>query len=242
MRIYDLLRVGIPQVLTGSRIAFGAAAAIAVSRGDAYLAATLVTLGAVTDGLDGAAARWLGGGTSFGIWFDYFSDYVCYIVAPWTLARLLVAPAGPAVEALLAMPLATGAIRYARNGITLAAGPQAPDLPGLGTVFVAFVPVTAVFLEAPPRAFAGGPGIFVAMIVTFSLMMNAPLRFPKLAKARGVSPAVLILLAVQPFWMTRAIAAATLAIGVAYVLVSTLRWRARPPARGPHTSSTRRTT
>lgn len=241
MRFNHLVRVGIPQVLTGSRIAFGAAAIIAVSHGNAHLAATLITLGAVTDGLDGPAARWLGGGTTFGIWFDYFSDYVCYIIAPWVLSRLLLPDAGALVEGVLAIPLVTGAIRYARNGLALnTGGPQVPELPGLGTVFYAFVPVTAVFLDAPPAAFAWGPGVFVGMIVTFAVLMNVPLRFPKLATARWASPAVLVLLAVQPFWMTRPIAAATLVIGVGYVLAAAVRPRVVPSAHAPHVSSTAR--
>ncbi len=235
----DLVRVGVPQALTGSRIAFGAAAVVAASRGNAYLAATLITLGAVTDGLDGAAARWLGGGTPFGIWFDYFSDYVCYVMAPWMLSRLLVGGAGPALEAALALPLATAAIRYARNGgILSAAGSNVPDLPGLGTVFYAFVPVTAVFLGVSPAALPSGMPVFVAMLLAFSALMNAPVRFPKLGKLRGASPLVLVLLSIQPFWMTRAIAMATLVIGLSYVLLG-LRPGSRAAARGSQTSRTR---
>lgn len=242
MRFNDLLRVGIPQLLTASRIVFGAAAVIAASRGETYRAATFITMGAVTDGLDGAAARWLGGGTSFGIWFDYFSDYVCYIIAPWTLARAVLPPSGAVAEALLAVPLVTGAVRYARNGMVLdVARPRVPDLPGLGTVFFAFVPVTAVFLDVAPPAFAWGPVVFLGMIIAFSALMNAPVRFPKLTKARWASPVVLLLLAIQPFWLTRPIAAAALVIGVGYVLVAVLRPGAFAAADGPHISSTRST-
>ena len=220
------IRILFPQVLTGSRIVFGAGAAVAVSRGDAYLAATLITLGSVTDGLDGAAARWLGGTTSFGIWFDYFSDYVCYVVAPWLLSRLLVGTPGTVGEAALAVPLVTAAIRYSRNGRTLgAASPRVPDLPGLGTVFFAFVPVTAVFLDVDPHAFAWGDAVFLGTIVIFSALMNAPVRFPKLTKLRGASPLVLVLLAIEPFWMTKPIAGATLVIGISYVLLAAARDR-----------------
>lgn len=218
----------VPQALTGSRILLGAAALVAVSHGDLHLAATLITLGAVTDGLDGAAARWLGGGTLFGIWFDYFSDYVCYIAAAWALSRSLLGEPGYIAEAALAVPLITAAIRYARNGVRLAvSAPEVPPLPGLGTVFFTFVPVTVVFLGVHPPQYRWGAAVFLLMILAFSVLMNAPVRFPKLTRLKGASPAVLILLAVQPFWMTRTIAGATLVIGLAYVLVGVFLGAAR---------------
>jgi len=231
-----LARIGVPQALTLCRLACGAGSIVAVARGDAYLAATMITLGAVTDGLDGAAARWLGAVTTFGIWFDYLSDYACYIVAPWCLARLLVPGMGLFGEMAFAVPLIAGAIRYARNGVVLGdAGPHVPELAGLGTVFFAFVPVTAVFLDVDPAASQWSAVVFVGMILVFSALMNAPIRFPKLTKFRGASPAVLILLAIEPFWMTRVIAGATLVIGVSYVIL------AARIARGAQTSQTSRT-
>ena len=50
----------IPHLFTGGRLMLGTAALIAAIEGQLYVAATLVTLGAVTDGLDGFAARRLG--------------------------------------------------------------------------------------------------------------------------------------------------------------------------------------
>ncbi len=43
------------------------------------VAATFITLGAVTDGLDGWAARRLGVSSPFGALFDYFCDYLCFV-------------------------------------------------------------------------------------------------------------------------------------------------------------------
>ena len=55
-------------------------------------------------------------------------------------------------ETLLALPLATGAFRYARSGVRVTASPgEVGVLPGLGTIFFAFVSVTAVYLDAVPR-------------------------------------------------------------------------------------------
>jgi CDP-diacylglycerol--serine O-phosphatidyltransferase len=217
----------IPQVLTGTRLIFGAAALIAALDGDLWQAATLVTLGAVTDGLDGPVARALGASSPFGALFDYFSDYLCYIVAPWALARALVerlAGVGPMVEVLLALPLLTGAIRYARNGV-LVTGPtqEVRDLPGLGTVFFAFVGVTAVFAEADTWL----PGVHLARLVvvlvtTFSIMMIVPVQYPKFSRLPGASPLVLVLLCCLPFVGTRAIAVATFVLGMLYALTAWL--------------------
>ena len=76
-----------PQLLTASRLVIGTAALIAAIDGRLYMAATLICLGAVTDGLDGFLARRFDAASAFGALFDYFADYVCYVVAPWAMAR-----------------------------------------------------------------------------------------------------------------------------------------------------------
>jgi CDP-diacylglycerol--serine O-phosphatidyltransferase len=191
-------------------------ALVAALDGRAFASATLITMGAVTDGLDGPLARRLGAASPFGALFDYFADYVCYIVAPWGLTRTLV-PSAPAV--VLALPLLTAAVRYARNGVavTVPAGAN-HELPGLGTVFFAFVPATAVFLDA--TASLGTQRLAAVVLVlttTFSVLMVAPVRYPKLAARRGLLPAVLALLGLMPFWGTRVIAAAAVLLGLSYV-------------------------
>jgi CDP-diacylglycerol---serine O-phosphatidyltransferase len=145
-------RVAAPQILTAARLVLGAGALAAAADGRLITAATLITLGTFTDGLDGPLARRLGVATPFGALFDYFADYVCYIVAPWGLARALV-PSAPAL--VMALPFLTGAARYARNGVTVtAAGGAVDELPGLGTVFFAFVLGLCYVVAAP---FAAGP-------------------------------------------------------------------------------------
>ncbi len=222
-----MVRTLVPQLLTGSRLVLGGAALIAAIEGDLQLAASLITLGAVTDGLDGPVARALGASSPFGALFDYFSDYLCYIVAPWALSRALVARGagvGPGVEVLLALPLLTGAVRYARNGALVAVSArEVRDLPGLGTVFFAFVSVTAVFTDAATwLTGAQLAAIIVALVTAFSLLMVVPLRYPKLTTLRGASPVVLVLLACMPFLGTKAIAAATFVLGMVYALTAWL--------------------
>jgi CDP-diacylglycerol--serine O-phosphatidyltransferase len=213
------VRGSVPQTLTAVRVVLGALALGAAADGRLFTSATLITLGAVTDGLDGPLARRLGVATPFGALFDYFADYVCYVVAPWGLTRALV-PAAPDIA--LALPLFTGAVRYARNGVVVSAAPSdVRELPGLGTVFFAFVPVTAVFLDAGASlGVERMSAVVLALATTLSVLMLVPVRYPKLAAWRGLSPAVLALLSLMPFWGTRAIAAATVCLGISYVVAA----------------------
>jgi phosphatidylserine synthase len=81
-----LVRFAVPQLLTATRLVLGTVALISAMDGRTYMAATMITSGAVTDGLDGFVARRLDATSPFGALFDYFADYVCYVVAPWAVA------------------------------------------------------------------------------------------------------------------------------------------------------------
>ena len=209
-----------PQLLTALRLLLGLWALVAALDGRLFLAATLITFGGVLDGLDGFAARTLGSATQFGALFDYFADYLCFVVAPWAVARALLASEPSALQdAVLALPVLMAAIRYARNVPLLGSG----DLPGLGTVFFAFVCVAAVFLDA--EATIGFSNLLVVLpgfIVIFSLLMVAPIRYPKITQFAGMSPVVLVLLALMPFVATKLLAGAMLTLGLLYAAVAPL--------------------
>jgi CDP-diacylglycerol--serine O-phosphatidyltransferase len=208
------------NAVTLVRVPLGAAALIASLDGHLSAAATLITVCAVLDGVDGKVARWLAATSPFGALFDYFCDYLCFIVAPWALTRALVGASGGAADVILILPLLAGAARYARSGVIVASrDEEVQDLPGLATMFFAFVGVVAVFLDlraalAPRIADAA----VVVTAVVMSLLMIAPVRYPKLTAFPGVSPTVLVLLAAMPIVGTRIIASAAVVIGFAYVL------------------------
>jgi CDP-diacylglycerol---serine O-phosphatidyltransferase len=224
------LRAAVPQVLTGSRVAAGAAAVIMAQDGRFYAAAALITIGAVTDVLDGLLARRLGVASALGALFDTFSDYLCFIVAPWALTRALLAADGSLLqEGLIGLPLLTGALRYARNSLLIVTQDrEVHELPGLATVFFAFLPVVAVFLDA--KALIGEPqlsAILTFLIVVFSLLMIASVRYPKLTKVRGMTTVVLVPLVVMPFLGTRVLAGIMLVVGLLYVALAHLFVRGR---------------
>ena len=228
------LRVIAPQVVTGSRVVFGAAAVVTAADGRLHTAAALITLGAVTDVLDGLLARRLGVASAFGALFDTFTDYFCFVVAPWALTRALVGAGGGLVqESLLGLPLLTGALRYARNSLLIVArDAEVRELPGLATVFYAFLPVAAVFLDA--TLLVGGARLSAALtflVVAFSLLMVTSVRYPKLNNFRGLSAPVLVLLVVMPFAGTRILAGVMFVAGLLYVGLAPLLARRRRPGR-----------
>jgi len=226
---------GLPHLLTASRVVVGALALIAATEGQFKDAAALITIAAVIDGLDGKLARWLDASSPFGGVFDYFCDYLCFLVAPWALTRgLLGSDRGALAESVLMLPLVTGAIRYARNSLLVTSQrDEVRQLPGLGTVFFAFVSVVAVFLDAPVRLAPNQLSVtLLAMTALFSALMVAPLEYPKLSNFRGASPAVLVLLGLMPFTGTAGIALAALVIGSAYVVLGPLFPRGRHARRG----------
>ena len=230
---FHRLRVGVPQVLTGSRVVFGAAAVIAASDGRLYPAAALITLGAVTDVLDGLLARRLHVASAFGALFDTFTDYLCFVVAPWALTRALIPADGRLIqEALIGLPLLTAAVRYARNSLLIVAqADEVRELPGLATVFFAFLPVTAVFLDALASiGEARFSAALTVLVVAFSLLMITPVRYPKLTSFRWLSTPVLVSLLAMPVLGTRFLAGIMLIAGLLYVALAHMFTRRRPDA------------
>ena len=218
-------RLAIPQLVTVGRLVLGAVALISALGGDSYEAATFITLAAVLDGIDGWLARTLAAATPFGALFDYFADYLAFVIAPWALTRTLLShPLDAWQEALLALPLACAAVRYARNGARLIApAGHIGALPGIGTVFFAFLSVTAVFLDVPARVdLATLRAVAPATAAVFGLLMIAPVPYPKLSRFRGAPAVVVVLLALMPFVGTKVLAATTVVLGLCFMALGPL--------------------
>jgi len=214
------LRLAVPQVLTGARVVLGAAAIVSIPRGQYYLAAVLITFGAVTDVLDGFVARRLGTASAFGALFDTFTDYLCFVVAPWALTRVLVGADGNIwLDVLVGLPLLTGAIRYARNSLIIATQKdEFRELPGLATVFFAFLSVATVFLDA--KAFIGETLLsrfLTFLVVVFSVLMVTSVRYPKITNFRAMTVPFTVLLVAMPFFGTRILALVMVILGLLYV-------------------------
>lgn len=226
----------VPQAFTASRILFAGSAIFASIFVETNLAATLITLGAVTDGLDGPIARKLGVTSEFGALFDYFSDYLCYIVAPSILSFVVVnKPGDPLSITILGLPLLAGAIRYARNGLRLRNENFAEvGYPGLGTVIYAFFIVTLTFIR--PEEFVGPvllSRVILSIVLLVSCLMVLPVRYPKLLKYKWISCIILPGFVLMPFFFTRTLAAITLALGCVYTFVSPFFMNQGSPVSAP---------
>jgi CDP-diacylglycerol--serine O-phosphatidyltransferase len=233
-----LLKLAVPHALTASRIAFGAAAITSIPQGKYYLAAMLITFGAVTDVFDGLLARRLGTASAFGALFDTFTDYLCFVVAPWALTRSLLRAEGDLwIELLIGLPLLTGAIRYARNSLIIAKQDgEMRELPGLATVFFAFLPVAAIFTDA--FSIVGEirmQVILMSLVVLFSLLMVTSVRYPKLPNFRALTAMITVALIAMPFIGTRPLALIMVAAGLLYIVFAPLLIRAKalPSYTGP---------
>ncbi len=215
----SILAFGTVQSCTGARIALAGGAVLATQAGQLDWAATLITLGIVTDGCDGVLARWLKTESDFGALFDYFADYFCYIIAPWLVTCAILKPSNGFTMVVCAIPLMTGAIRYSRNGNRLRCESfEQLGFPGLLTVFYTLFVVCMVFLQLPPEGLTGTA--IVVVIAGFSCMMVAPVRYPKLTRFKWVFALVYASLTIMPFFLTRPLAVAVLVLVLAYVLVS----------------------
>jgi CDP-diacylglycerol--serine O-phosphatidyltransferase len=219
------LSFGIPQLFTAARIILAGWALSASIANQLQLAASLITFGAVTDGLDGIAARKLRSVTEFGALFDYFADYLCYIVAPWILStKLLPDVSSPLAGLALGLPLLTGAVRYARNGrLVRTEDFEQVGFPGLGTVFYACLIVGWTFL-----GLAGNQMNTVLCLVVTALcvLMVTPVRYPKLVTSKLVFFPVLLGLLLMPLVLTKYLAALTLVLVGAYVVLGPVVLRA----------------
>lgn len=229
-RFLSTLRFCIPQSITALRLILGAAALYLACRDNPAQAVTLIVLGVITDGADGALARRLGVEGDFGALFDYFADYLCYIVAP--VALVIFVPddeMGPLHLLAISLPLLTAALRYARmDGLRRDGSCHGNGYPGVATVFYACF-VSAWMLLGwqgfiPTSLF--NPGLFWGSMILSALMV-APLCYPKLVRFKGVMLPVVVGLGIMPFVWTTVLALSTIVLTVAYIVLSPLLFRQR---------------
>ncbi|MFZ0430964.1 MAG: CDP-alcohol phosphatidyltransferase family protein [Acidobacteriota bacterium] len=219
------LRFLVPQMMTALRVSLGTAALIAVFRLEPGLAATLVIFGSLTDNLDGWLARRLGSVSEFGARFDYYADYLCYVVVPAALSFGLLHSRGSfLLLVILGLPLLTGAVRYSRNvGLVLKEDFEALGSPGLGTVFYAFLVIALVFLrEGGALSSVSLEAILVLGVPALSLLMLAPWRYPKLLAEPAFQVPVAAGLILMPFVFSRFLAGLSIVVIVLYTAFSPL--------------------
>ncbi len=210
-------RLGLADFVTIANAALGFLAA-ALALVDVGLAARLILLGAIADGLDGVVAR-RRGGTPAGQYLDSLADVASFGVAPAVLVVAVVfdhwLPGGdPLVLAVgVGIPAIFVAMAVTRLGLYTAYDTEASETKGVQTTLAATV------LAATVLAGYTEPAILVALTGVLAALMVTTITYPDLhaqdALIMGVVQALAILM---PGYYGEGFAFALLFLALAYLL------------------------
>ncbi|QSG12428.1 Phosphatidylserine synthase [Halapricum desulfuricans] len=214
-------RLGAADVVTVANAALGFAAAVAATI-DPQLAARLVLLAAIADGLDGVLAR-VYGSTQVGEYVDSLADVASFGVAPAVFVYVIasrewgleLATLSVAEVVTLAIPALYVAAAVVRLAMYTAYDLEDRTTRGVQTTLAATV-LAAAYLSGvtDPAVLLGATGLFVYLMIT-------TIEYPELAErdalAMGVVQAGAVL---APLAFARVFPRALLAAALAYLLLA----------------------
>jgi len=169
-------QLGLADAVTVANAALGFAAA-AVAAADPTLAARLVLLAAIADGLDGVVAR-ARGGTPVGDHLDSLADVASFGVAPAVLVHAVArtgtdgSPAATAVA--VGVPAMFVAMAVVRLGFYMLEDRHAEETEGVQTT------LAATILAVAYLAGITDPPVLLAAVAVFTYLMVAPVTYPEL--------------------------------------------------------------
>ncbi|MFB6097130.1 MAG: protein sorting system archaetidylserine synthase [Haloferacaceae archaeon] len=193
-------RLSVADVVTVSNAALGFLAA-AVAAVEPTLAARLILLGAIADGLDGVLARKYGSSEA-GHFLDALADVASFCVAPALLVAAVARTAWPPDASLVPHAVAVGcaalfvAMGVVRLGLYTAFDSDDHATEGVQTTLAATVLAAVVLsIDVLPASLAP---VLVGLTALLALLMVTPIRYPDLhpqdALVMGVVQALAILL------------------------------------------------
>lgn len=208
--------LGLADAVTAANSTLGFAA-VAVAPVEPVLAARLVLLAAIADGLDGVIAEWRGG-TRVGEYLDSLADVVSFCVAPAVLVVGLVGPDWSAVDARLVAAVGVPAVFVTAGVVRLALytafDVKADYTEGVQTTLAATILAAAVLAGA-------GATLALAATGAFAFLMVSTVEYPDLhardALAMGVVQAGAVL---APGAFDAAMPKLLLAAALAYLLLA----------------------
>jgi CDP-diacylglycerol--serine O-phosphatidyltransferase len=196
------------------------------------MAAKLIMLAMILDGLDGNVARWLKGTSAFGAELDTYVDLTAFGIAPAILIYAVTLQSkDPFWRVLLPSAVAlSGMVRLARFKVK-------DPLRGQGGY--AGLPITAnagwialfVFfsLSPPQERFSLNQGpvatLFLVGIIVFIILQVTNLRYPKPTKSNmlfSLCILLVLLMWILPHLVAARVAVGMLALGFAYVIFGPL--------------------
>ncbi|APW99355.1 CDP-diacylglycerol--serine O-phosphatidyltransferase [Halobiforma lacisalsi AJ5] len=224
-------RLGVADGVTVANAALGFVATV-IAFVDIDLAARLILLAAVADGLDGILARRYGG-TEAGPYLDSLADVASFAVAPAVLAFVVVTDGfgigfdgGVTLElalvtAVCALFVATAVTRL---GMYTAYDTAANYTEGIQTT------LAATILGAAILARVADAWLVLAITGAFCYLMVSRITYPDLlARDAGIMGVVHVLAVVVPEFADRSFPFALLLLGLAYMTLSPwFYWRTDP--------------
>jgi CDP-diacylglycerol--serine O-phosphatidyltransferase len=237
-------RLGVADAVTTANAVLGFVA-VAVAFADVSLAARVMLLGAIADGLDGVLARRYGSSEA-GPFLDSLADVATFGVAPAVVVyaavrerwgATAVSAVDPAALAALAVPGLFVAMAVVRLALYTAHDADEAETVGVPST------LAATIIGAAVVAGVTDPWILLGVTAAFAYLMVSPIRYPDLlardALIMGVVHALAVLVpdgarsAVVPDAVGRGFPRALLILGLAYMFLSPwLYWRGGFPSLG----------
>lgn len=217
--------IGAADVVSAANASLGFLAVV-VAPTDPRLAARLILLAAVADGLDGVLARRYGG-TAAGEYLDSLADVSSFSVAPAALVTIIALDRWPlgSGEPLSFVVLGVAGLFVAMAVIRLALY-TAYDVEGEYTEGIQST-LAATIIAAAVLAGAADATMLVGATALFCYLMVAPIRYPDLLARDALIMGVVHSLAVLfPDFLDRTFPWALLFLALAYLLFAPLfYWR-----------------
>lgn len=220
-------RLGLADAVTVANAVLGFVAVV-VAFTDATLAARLILLAAIADGLDGVVARWRGG-TPAGQILDSLADVISFSAAPAVLVTVVVRRTWPIDTGWFAVGLVGAACFVAmaivRLGLYTAYDVDAGQTWGIQTT------LAAVILSAVVLADFTSPLILVVLTYVLAGLMVSNVPYPDLLARDALIMGVIHSLAVLvPRFEGRMFPYALLTLALAYLLFAPrFYWRECEP-------------
>lgn len=218
-------QLGLADLVTVTNAALGFVA-IAVAVVDPELAARLILLAAIADGLDGIIAR-VRGGTNVGPYLDSLADVSSFGVAPAVFIYIAATDGGstglasPLTVAAIGVSAVYVSVAVVRLGFYVLHDKDVPETEGVQTTLAATI-LAVAYLSG-----IADPTVLLGMTAVFSYLMVAPISYPDLYARDAVILGGLQLLAVLfPTAARHVFPRALLLFAIAYlVLAPFIYWR-----------------
>lgn len=227
-------RLGVADAVTVTNAGIGFLAA-ALAPSNPRLAAQLILLAGVGDGLDGVLARRYGSSAA-GPYLDSLADVAAFAVAPAVLVTTLlerpVAAADPTLDAVLAfgVPALFVVVAVVRLGLYTAYDTADDYTIGAPSTLAATV------VSAATLAGYAEPALLLGVLGAFCYLMVSPIRYPDLlARDALIMGAVHVMAIVAPEALGRSFPVALLTLALAYLVFGPrFYWGERERRRAPN--------